>query len=246
LNFLTDKTVLVTGSSRGIGAETAKHLADLGMRVAVTYSKSEDRAKAVVESLQGDGHMLLQLDVADEASITEAFQKISQDFGSLYGLVNNAGITRDQLLLRMKPDDFDQVIATNLRGTFLCSKLAVKMMVKARQGSIVNITSVIGQSGQGGQSNYAASKAGIEAFGKSLAQEVSSRSIRVNSVAPGFISTEMTDELSESQQKAILDKVPMGILGEPIDVARTVSFLLSDQAKYITGQTIAVNGGMYM
>ena len=196
--------------------------------------------------MKGDGHLLLPFNVSDESSIAEGFTKISEAFGGLFGLVNNAGITRDQILLRMKPTDFDEVIQTNLRGVFLCCKSAAKLMIKARAGSIVNITSVVGQTGQGGQANYAASKAGVEAFGKSLAQEIGSRGIRVNSIAPGFIATDMTDALTEAQKSSILDKVPLRTLGEPIDVAHTTSFLLSEQAKYITGQTIAVNGGMYM
>lgn len=246
MSSLAGKTVLVTGSSRGIGAEIARNLASQGMRVAVTYSRSEDKAKQVYESLSGEGHLLLSLNVSDESSIKEAFSVIENEFGGLFGLVNNAGITRDQLLMRMKEEDFDSVIQTNLRGTFLCSKLAVKPMMKARSGSIVNITSVIGQMGQAGQANYAASKAGVEAFSKSLAQEVGSRGIRVNCVAPGFITTDMTDELSEDQKKAIMGHIPMKSLGEPIDVAHTVAFLLRDESKYITGQTIGVNGGMYM
>jgi len=243
---LEGKTVLVTGSSRGIGAATAKHLASLGMKVAVTYSRSPEKAEKVFSQLSGEGHLCLQLNVSDEDSVKEAFEKIKSEFGSLYGLVNNAGITRDQLLLRMKPEDFDDVISTNLRGCFLCSKMAVKLMLKSKEGSIVNITSVVGQAGSAGQSNYASSKAGAEAFSKSLAQEVGARSIRVNSVAPGYIVTDMTEALSDDQKDGILSKVPLKTLGEPIDVAHSVAFLLSEKAKYITGQTLSVNGGMYM
>lgn len=246
MNSLKGKTVLVTGSSRGIGAETAKHLAQRGMRVAITYGRSQDKAKEVFESLSGDGHLMIPFNVADEASMSEGFDLVTKEFGGLYGLVNNAGITRDQLLLRMKESDFDDVIQTNLRGTFFATKLAVKIMMKARTGSIVNITSVIGQMGGAGQANYAASKAGVEAFSKSIAQEVGSRHIRVNCIAPGFIATDMTDELSEDRKKAILGAVPLNTIGEPIDVAHSVAFLLSDESKYITGQTINVNGGMYM
>ncbi|MCB0379432.1 MAG: 3-oxoacyl-[acyl-carrier-protein] reductase [Bdellovibrionales bacterium] len=243
---LNGKTVLVTGSSRGIGAETAKYLAECGMRVAVTYAGSKAKAEEIYNSLKGEGHLLLPLNVADATSVSEGFDVISKEFGGLYGLVNNAGITRDQLLLRLKDEDFDAVIETNLKGTFLCTKLAVKMMMKARSGSIVNITSVIGQTGQAGQSNYAASKAGVEAFTKSVAQEVASRSVRLNCVAPGFIATDMTDELPEDRKKAILGAVPMNSIGEPLDVAQAVAFLLSENSKYITGQTISVNGGLFM
>lgn len=243
---LKGKTVLVTGSSRGIGATTAEHLAGLGMRVAVTYSRSAEKAQEVYSKLPGEGHLCLRLSVDDEESVKEGFDQIKKEFGGLYGLVNNAGITRDQLLLRMKTDDFDQVMTTNLKGVFLCCKLAVKLMLKAKEGSIVNVTSVVGQAGSAGQSNYAASKAGVEAFGKSLAQEIGARSIRVNSIAPGYIVTDMTDSLNDEQRNQILAKVPLNSLGEPIDVAHSVAFLLSEKAKYITGQTLSVNGGMYM
>ncbi len=246
MSQLKGKTVLVTGSSRGIGAKTAQHLADLGMRVAVTYGRSKDKAEEIYKSLNGDGHLLLPFNVSDEASIKEGFDLISKEFSGLDGLVNNAGITRDQLILRMKEEDFDQVISTNLRGVFLCTKLAVKTMMKAKKGSIVNITSVIGQMGGAGQANYAASKGGVEAFTKSIAQEVGSRNIRVNCVAPGFIATDMTEELPEDRKNAILSSVPLNSIGEPIDVAQSVAFLLSDESKYITGQTIGVNGGLYM
>lgn len=246
MSQLEGKTVLVTGSSRGIGAKTAQHLADLGMRVAVTYGRSKDKAEEIYNSLSGDGHLLLPFNVSDEESIKEGFDLISKEFSGLDGLVNNAGITRDQLILRMKEEDFDQVMSTNLRGVFLCTKLAVKTMMKARKGSIVNITSVIGQMGGAGQANYAASKGAVEAFSKSIAQEVGSRNIRVNCVAPGFIATDMTEELPEDRKEAILSSVPLNSIGEPIDVAHSVAFLLSDESKYITGQTISVNGGLYM
>lgn len=240
------KTVLVTGSSRGIGAAIAQHLARLGAKVAVTYSGNQASAEKTCAILEGSGHLCIKLDVSNEASVDEAFETIGKEFGKLDFLVNNAGITKDQLLLRMKAEDFNSVIETNLRGTFLCTKAATKMMLKARSGSIVNITSVIGQTGNAGQANYAASKAGIEGFSKSVAAEVASRSIRVNCVAPGFIVTEMTDVLSDTQKQAILDKVPLKSLGSVDDISNAVSFLLSDEAKYITGQTLSVNGGMFM
>lgn len=240
------KTALVTGSSRGIGAGIAQSLAKQGARVAVTYSGNQASAEKLCTALEGTGHLCLHLNVADEASVEKTFETIAKEFGKLDFLVNNAGITKDQLLLRMKADDFNAVIETNLRGTFLCTKAATKLMLKARTGSIVNITSVIGQTGNPGQANYAASKAGIEAFSKSVAAEVASRSIRVNCVAPGFIVTEMTDVLSDTQKQAILGKVPLGTLGSVDDISSAVSFLLSDEAKYITGQTLSVNGGMFM
>lgn len=245
-NRFAGKNILVTGSSRGIGAGIARYLAEEGARVAVTYSSGAESAQKVVAGLPGTGHLCLQLNVSDEASVTAAFEEIAKQFGQLDGLVNNAGITKDQLLLRMKTEDFQAVIDTNLKGVFLCTRAAVKMMLKARTGSIVNITSVIGEMGNAGQSNYAASKAGVEGFTKSVAQEVASRSIRVNCVAPGFIVTEMTDVLSDQQKEAILGKVPLNQLGDVNDIAAAAAFLLSADAKYITGHTLSVNGGLYM
>jgi 3-oxoacyl-[acyl-carrier protein] reductase len=243
---LKDKFILVTGGSRGIGMGIVRHIAREGGRVAFTYTSKPEAAEAIIQDLPGTGHAAFQLDISNETSIETTFKAVLELFGRLDGLVNNAGITKDQLLLRMKAEDFDQVIQTNLRGSFLCTKAAVKVMLKARAGSIVNITSVIGHSGNPGQANYAASKAGLDAFTKSVAQEVGSRQIRVNCVAPGFISTEMTDVLPEAQKNAILAKVPLQKFGKTEDVAAAVSFLLSDEASYITGQTIHVNGGMYM
>ncbi len=244
--ILSGKKIMVTGSSRGIGAGIARLLADEGAHIAITYSSSEGPARDVLASLKGTGHMIVSLQVADEASVSAAFAKVLETFGTLDGLVNNAGITKDQLLLRMKQEDFQSVMDTNLKGTFLCTKLAVKTMMKARKGSIVNITSVIGQTGNAGQANYAASKAGVEAFSKSIAQEVGSRQVRVNCVAPGFIVTDMTDQLTEEQKTGILSKVPLETLGQTEDVAHAVAFLLSDKARYITGHTLSVNGGLYM
>jgi 3-oxoacyl-[acyl-carrier protein] reductase len=244
--LLDGKKIIVTGSSRGIGAGIVRLLASEGAQVAVTYSSSEGPAREVLASLKGEGHLIVPLQVADENSVQSAFAKVLEKFGELHGLVNNAGITKDQLLLRMKEEDFQSVIDINLKGTFFCTKLAVKTMMKARKGSIVNITSVIGQSGNAGQANYAASKAGVEGFTKSIAQEVGSRQVRVNCVAPGFIVTDMTEQLTEDQKKAILSKVPLESLGQTEDVAHAVAFLLSDKARYITGHTLSVNGGLYM
>jgi 3-oxoacyl-[acyl-carrier protein] reductase len=243
---LKGKNVLVTGGSRGIGAAIVKHLAELGARVAFTYSSKQDLAEAILKSLPGEGHFIQAMDLSNPTSIEESMKAILKTLGSIDGLVNNAGITKDQILLLMKIEDFEAVLNTNLRGTFLVTKTALRPMIKAQKGSIVTITSVIGQTGNGGQANYAASKAGLEAFSKSVAQEVASRQIRLNCVAPGFIATEMTDALSDQQKIDIQEKIPLKQIGSAIDVAKAVAYLLSDDAKYITGHTLNVNGGMYM
>jgi 3-oxoacyl-[acyl-carrier protein] reductase len=246
LNELRNKKIFVTGGSRGIGAGIVKILAQKGAQVAFTYSSREDAAQQVLKSLPGEGHFFLPMDIKDETSIQKAVETVLEKFSEVDGVVNNAGITKDTLLLRMKAADFDQVINTNLRGTFLVTKAFLKSMLKARRGSIVNITSVIGQTGNPGQANYAASKAGTEAFARSTAAEVASRGIRVNCVAPGFIATEMTHILSEDLKNQILEKIPLGRIAEPDEVAYAVAFLLGDESKYITGQTLNVNGGLYM
>lgn len=243
---LKGKRIVVTGSSRGIGAGIVKYLANQGARVAVTYSSSPDSAEKVLAGLEGDGHMLIAMNVGDAASVEKGFEEIFKKFDGLDGLVNNAGITRDGLLMRMKDEDFDQVIATNLRGAYLCTKAVMRPLLKARSGSIVNISSVIGQMGNAGQANYAASKAGLEGLTRSVAHEVASRGIRVNAVAPGFIVTDMTDALDEKQKEAIQSKIPLQRLGSVDDVAQAVGFLLSDASLYITGQVLQVNGGLYM
>ncbi len=243
---LKGKKIIVTGGSRGIGAALSKVLASYGASVALTYSSSKEKAQTVLESLSGEGHLCLQLDISNEESIDKFFSEIKKTWGQIDGLVNNAGITRDQLLLRLKTEDFDAVINTNLRGTFLCTKLAVKMMLKARSGSIVSVTSVIGQRGNSGQANYAASKAGIEAFTKSVAQEVGSRNIRLNCIAPGFIETDMTDIMDEATKAEWLKNVPLNRLGAGQDIADATAFLLSDKSTYVTGQTLSVNGGLHM
>lgn len=243
---LQGKKVLVTGGSRGIGAAIVQVLARKGAQVAFTYNSRPDSAETILKGLEGSGHMIVQMNTSDESSVEAALNQILEKFGELDGVVNNAGITKDTLLLRMKKDDFQAVVDTNLTGTFLVTKGVLKPMIKARKGSIVNITSVIGQTGNAGQANYAASKAGIEAFTKSTAQEVASRGLRANCVAPGFIQTEMTDVLNEDQKKTIMDKIPLGRIAEPQEVAAAVAFLLSDESKYITGHTLSVNGGLYM
>lgn len=243
---LSAKKIFVSGGSRGIGAAIVKTLALQGAQVAFTYSSNEAAAQEVLKNLTGSGHMMVQMDLLQETSITSAIEKVLAHFSEIDGVVNNAGITKDQLLLRMKTEDFDSVIQTNLRGTFLVTKGFLKGFLKSRKGSIVNITSVIGQTGNPGQANYAASKAGTEGFSKSTALEVASRGIRVNCVAPGFIKTEMTAVLTEEQKKAILSKIPLDRIAEAEEVAAAVAFLLSDDSRYITGQTLNVNGGMYL
>lgn len=243
---LAGKKIFVTGGSRGIGAAVVKDLASRGAQVAFTYASKEDSARQVLESLPGSGHLMFKMDISSEASVDETFTSLLQQWPEIHGVVNNAGVTKDTLLLRMKTSDFDAVLNTNLRGCFLVTKAAIKPMLKARQGSIVNITSVIGQMGNAGQSNYAASKAGIEAFSKSVALEMGSRGIRVNCVAPGFIKTEMTDGLSEEVKAGIMSKVALGRFAKTQEVASAIAFLLSDESQYITGHTLSVNGGMYM
>ncbi len=249
MNFLNlkDKNILITGSSRGIGAGIAQELSNQGANIIMTYANSQESANIVLNQLNSQGqHLLVNLKINDSDSVNNCIKAVIEKYGSIDGLVNNAGITADQLLLRMKQDDFSKVLDTNLLGTFLCTKAVAKFMLKQKKGSIVNITSVIGQTGNAGQSNYAASKAGIEAFSKSLAQELASRNIRLNCVAPGFIATEMTEKLSDDQKSKIFEKIPLAKYGTVEDIAYSVAFLLSDRAKYITGHTLNVNGGLYM
>jgi 3-oxoacyl-[acyl-carrier protein] reductase len=247
MSDLKGKRIVVTGSSRGIGAGVAKFLSEQGARIAVTYSSSAAGAEKVMSELKGDGHLLVNLNVSSSESVNQAFEEIFEKFdGGIDGLVNDAGVTRDGLLMRMKDEDFDQVITTNLRGAFLCTRAVMRPMIKARGGSIVNISSVVGQMGNAGQSNYAASKAGLEGFTRSVALEVASRGIRVNALAPGFIVTDMTDALDEKQKEAIQSRIPLQRLGSVEDIAQSVSFLLSDASLYITGQVLQVNGGLYL
>jgi 3-oxoacyl-[acyl-carrier protein] reductase len=245
LNF-TGKIVLVTGASRGIGRGIAKLFSEAGAKVALTYANNEEAALSAISELQGSGHKAYKLNSESPDSIEATFNAVNTEMGGLHVLINNAGITKDQLLLRMKTDDWDQVLTTNLRGVFLSTKAAVKLMLKAREGSIINIASVIGQTGNAGQSSYAASKAGIIAFTKSIALEVASRQIRLNCIAPGFIKSDMTDSLTDEQKKGILERVPLGSIGETVDVASACLFLASPLARYITGHTLNVNGGLYM
>ena len=245
--ILTGKTVLVTGASRGIGAAIALELGNQGARVYGTAT-SEQGAKSITKvftehKINGQG---LVLNVNVNASIQATIEHINQDAGTINILVNNAGITKDTLLMRMKDEDWDAVISTNLTSVYKLSQQVIKPMMKERYGRIINITSVVGHMGNAGQTNYAATKAGIDGFTKSLAQEIGSRGITVNSVAPGFIDTDMTKALSEEQRAALLTHIPLSRLGQASDIAHAVTFLASDQASYITGETIHVNGGMLM
>ena len=242
---LQGEIVLVTGASRGIGAAIADELASLGATVIGTAT-SESGANAIGERLAAHGGHGRALDVADAGAVEALVEAISKEFGSISILVNNAGITRDNLLMRMKEEDWQAILDTNLTSVYRTSKAVMRGMMKARKGRIVNIASVIGATGNAGQANYAAAKAGIIAFSKSLAKEIGSRNVTVNVVAPGFIDTDMTRDLPEDAKNAMLGQIALGRLGEPADIARAVAFLAGPDAGYITGETLHVNGGMYM
>lgn len=241
---LESKVALITGSASGIGAAIVKKFARLGTIVAACDVDSETGSKMVHEI--GDGARFYKVDVSNETEVNRTVEKIFKDFERIDILVNNAGITNDKLLLRMSKEDWDHVIAVNLTGTFLITKAVIKYMIKQRHGKIVNIASIIGIIGNFGQTNYAASKAGIIAFTKSCAKELAGRNITVNAIAPGFIKTRMTDVIPEEIKQNYLKLIPLGRFGEPEDVANLVLFLSSDQASYITGQTICLDGGMVM
>ncbi|TAN06283.1 MAG: 3-oxoacyl-ACP reductase FabG [Rhodanobacteraceae bacterium] len=242
---LQGEIALVTGASRGIGAAIADELAAAGAKVIGTATSAAGAA-AITGRLAAHGGEGQVLDVTDGAAVTALIDAIVKDHGGLSILVNNAGITRDQLLMRMKDEDWQAIIDTNLTSVYRTSKAVMRTMMKARRGRIVNIASVVGLTGNPGQTNYAAAKAGIIAFSKSLAREVGSRGITVNVVAPGFIDTDMTRGLNDEQRKALEGSIALGRLGAPVDVAHAVVFLASAAAGYITGETLHVNGGMYM
>lgn len=245
---LSGKTAFVTGASRGIGRATALRLAQEGAKVALNFSSNIAKAEAVkteIESAGGEA-MLVQGDVSNFAVVTELIKKVVDEWGRLDILINNAGITRDNLLLKMSEEDFDKVIATNLKGVFNCTKVVTKLMMKQRGGRIVNMSSVVGLRGNISQTNYAAAKAGIIGFTKSAARELASRGVTVNAVAPGLINTDMTAALPEKIKAVMLQEIPAGRMGTPEDVANAVAFLVSDQAAYITGQVLSVDGGFAM
>jgi 3-oxoacyl-[acyl-carrier protein] reductase len=245
---LSQKVALVTGASRGIGAGIAQRLAAQGARVVLNHRDSAGAIEAVVASIRAAGGeaLVIQADVSQSADAQRLIKETISTFGGLDILVNNAGTTRDMVIMMMKEDDWDIVIRTNLNGTFHCSKAAVRHMMRKRYGRIINITSVVGLAGQAGQTNYAASKAGIIGFTKSLAKEVGPRGITVNAVAPGFVPTALTNVLSEEQRSLAIEMTPLGRFASVEDVANAVAFLASDEAGFITGQILSVDGGLVM
>lgn len=245
---LEGKTAIVTGASRGIGRAIAIAFAKEGADVVVNYAGSEEKAKETVNEIieMGRKAFAFQCNISNGESVQEMVKETIQQFGKLDILVNNAGITRDNLLMRMKEDEWDDVINTNLKGVFLCTKAVTRQMMKQRAGRIINISSIVGVSGNAGQANYVAAKSGVIGLTKTTAKELASRNITVNAVAPGFIATDMTDKLNEEVQAEMLKQIPLASFGQPEDVANAVAFLASDASRYITGQTIHVDGGMVM
>ena len=243
---LEGQVALVTGSSRGIGAVIAKRLAQAGARVALNYHASVDAAIEVKDSIfaAGGDAMLIAGDVSDEAQAKETIKAVARQFGHIDILINNAGIHRDRLLMRMSSADFDEVLQVNLRGAFLCTKYVMPHLIRQHYGRVVNMSSVVGLTGNPGQANYAAAKAGLIGFTKAVAREVASRNVTVNAVAPGYIATGMVEGLSDDQRNQILERIPMGRFGTSEDVAETILFLSSRAAGYLTGQVLTVDGGL--
>lgn len=247
MNF-EGKTVIVTGGSRGIGRAIALDFAKSGANVVVNYNRNAEKAEEVVKEIEAIGPkgLAVQCNVSNQEDVDGLLKATVDTFGTVDFLINNAGITKDTLILRMKENDWDAVVDTNLKGTFMTTKVIGKYMLKKKSGRIVNITSVVGLMGNAGQSNYAASKAGVVGFTKSIAKEFASRGLTVNAVAPGFIESDMTDVLSDDVKEMYSKAIPLGKMGKPEDVANAVKFLCSDMSKYITGQVIQVDGGMLM
>lgn len=247
MNKLKDKVALVTGGSRGIGKSIAKRLASEGAIVVINYKQNDSAANETKKEIEDAGGQatISKFDVSDFDTVHQEIDKIIEKFGGLHILINNAGITKDALLMRMKEDDWDSVISINLKGIFNCTRAVTRNMFKQREGRIVNLTSVVGEMGNAGQTNYAASKAGVIGFTKACAREMAPRGITVNAVSPGFIKTDITDELPEDIKKDYISKIPLNRFGTTEDVAGAVAFLTSDDASYITGEVFRVNGGIY-
>lgn len=245
---LNGKIAIVTGGGRGIGAATSKMLAQAGAHVVITYRSNADAAKETVAAIEEAGGKAeaVQFDVGDPDAVDEAIRGIAKRLGGLDILVNNAGIALDQLLLRIKPEEIEKTFATNVAGAIWCAKSAIRPMMKARKGRIINLSSVVGESGNAGQAVYSASKAALIGLTKTLAREYASRGVTVNAVAPGYIETEMTADLPEKAKLAIVEQTPLGRVGSPNEVAAAIVFLASEEASYITGQVLRVNGGMYV
>lgn len=245
---LEGKAVLVTGASRGIGREIALEFARQGANVAVNFSGSEAKANEVVDLIKelGRDAFAIQCDVSNSESVSTMVKETIDRFGKLDVLVNNAGITRDNLLMRMKEDEWDDVININLKGVFLCTKAVTRQMMKQRNGRIINVASIVGVSGNPGQANYVAAKAGVIGLTKTSAKELAARNITVNAIAPGFITTDMTDKLTEEVKSEMLKVIPLARFGEPKDIAKVAVFLASDDSSYMTGQTLHIDGGMVM
>ena len=243
---LDGRVALITGSSRGIGAVIARRMAEAGARIALNYNASLDAAVEVRESIAAGGGdaMLIAGDVSDEAQAQQAVKAVLEQFGRIDILVNNAGIHRDRLLLRMSSADFDEVLQVNLRGAFLCTKYVMPHLIRRHYGRVINMSSVVGLTGNPGQANYAAAKAGLIGFTKAVAREVASRNVTVNAVAPGYIATGMVEGLTDEQRGQILERIPMGRFGTSEDVAETILFLSSEGAGYLTGQVLTVDGGL--
>ncbi|MEG9296622.1 3-oxoacyl-[acyl-carrier-protein] reductase [Mangrovibacillus sp. Mu-81] len=242
------KVAIVTGASRGIGREIALELAREGANVVVNYSGSESKANEVVDEIKSIGReaLAIQCNVADSESVQSMVKETISHFGALDILVNNAGITKDNLLMRMKENEWDDVININLKGVFLCTKAVTRQMMKQRSGRIINISSIVGVSGNPGQANYVAAKSGVIGLTKTAAKELAPRGITVNAIAPGFISTDMTDQLPEDVRNEMLKLIPLNRFGDPKDIAKVVSFMASESSSYITGQTLHIDGGMVM
>lgn len=245
---LNNKVALITGGSRGIGKEIALELAKNGVNIAISYVSNGEKAKEVLEEIKSYGvkAAAIKANVSVEEDVIQMIKAIEEELGTIDILVNNAGVTKDNLLIRMKEEDWDEVMNVNLKGTFLCTKAVSRAMMKKKYGKIINISSVVGIMGNAGQGNYSASKAGVIGFTKSMAKELASRGIRVNAIAPGFIQTDMTEGLKDEIKEAMLKEIPLNYFGNPKDIANLVVFLASESSDYITGQVINVNGGMYM